>query len=63
MFNVEVPASEDAGKDSVAVTGTVVDKLEGKLGVAPGTIRADAVTTVRKTTLSIAATPRQRLLH
>ena len=48
MFNVEVPASEDAGKDSVAVTGTVVDKLEGKLGVAPGTIRADAVTTVRK---------------
>ena len=48
VFNVEVPASEDAGKDSVAVTGTVVDKLEGKLGVAPGTIRADAVTTVRK---------------
>jgi uncharacterized FAD-dependent dehydrogenase len=48
VFNIEVPVSEDAGKDSVSVTRVVVEKLEEKLGVESGSLEASAVSIVRK---------------
>jgi hypothetical protein len=48
VFNVEVAASKDAGKDSVSVTREVVSAAAAKLGVQAGDIESGAVRVVRK---------------
>ena len=48
VFNIEVPASEDAGKDSVSVTHELVEAVSTKLGVQGDGIGASALRVVRK---------------
>ena len=48
VFNIEVPASEDAGKDSVAVTLKLVEAVSTKLGVQGDGIGSSALRVVRK---------------
>eukprot|EP00277_Geminigera_cryophila_P000040 CAMPEP_0179421154 /NCGR_PEP_ID=MMETSP0799-20121207/9597_1 /TAXON_ID=46947 /ORGANISM="Geminigera cryophila, Strain CCMP2564" /LENGTH=505 /DNA_ID=CAMNT_0021194907 /DNA_START=65 /DNA_END=1579 /DNA_ORIENTATION=+ len=48
VFNVEVPASVDEGKDGVGVTRQLVSAVGGRLGVEGGEIESGSVRVVRK---------------
>jgi hypothetical protein len=48
VFNVEIPVSEDAGKDSVDVAPALISALRSKLGLEDGSVDDSSVRIVRK---------------
>ena len=48
VFNVEIPVTEDAGKDSVDLSPALVSALRSKLGLEDGSVDDSSVRIVRK---------------